>query len=100
MRSRFETVKDILSTCRKKTRFYRIMQRCNLSYTSAVKYLQLLERKKLLVKTGNGYLVTDEGRRCLDKLNAFLVVWNGIPIFSEIVLDPTTHPYISSKVKR
>ena len=69
-RNRVDIAADILKTCASWTRKTRIMYGCNLSYSQTESYLELLNKKHLLLPTVDAdnrkvYRVTEKGERFL-----------------------------------
>ena len=68
-RSIYEIIWDILTYCKTPRRYSYILLACNLNMKTAKRLLELLIRKKLLVKQGDKYVTTDKGQEYIRLFN-------------------------------
>ena len=73
-RHRIEIVAEILRTVTNGARKTRIMYQCNLSYKLLGQYLRDLLRADLMCAEGtcSGYVITEKGRRFLERFESYV----------------------------
>jgi predicted transcriptional regulator len=90
-RGRIDIIIDVLETAKVEVNKTRIVYKANLNFKIADKYLGLLQKNGLIEKKMDKYIITEKGKRFLERAQDMVLNYEAVPATSFILTFPLTH---------